>query len=275
MTRSTLKSLERKIAEGRGQGFGRDYKPWLLIHEVPSKGLANRILGWKTERIHHLMSLMERDYFFLLEWADEVLDIREQYPLLPIEETLMIADYLGVKHPTNPKTKERTIMTSDFLLTFKNSLGETLGARAVKPSEELNKKRTIEKLKIEEIYWMRRKIPWKIVTEKEISTIKARNILWLHPRHTSESLPVSEAMIPVIGNALAKKIIRNPLQALSIYTREVDTQLQIPKGSSLAVVRYLLASKQWYVDMSVRLNPDRPLSLINPPVTIKEVACNR
>jgi hypothetical protein len=32
--------IERRIKEGRGQGRGKDYKPWLVVQDVPSTGLA-------------------------------------------------------------------------------------------------------------------------------------------------------------------------------------------------------------------------------------------
>ena len=41
----------------------------------------------------------------MLEFIDEVVDIREQF-LLELAETLLIADELGIKHPANPVTKE-------------------------------------------------------------------------------------------------------------------------------------------------------------------------
>ncbi|WP_077849884.1 TnsA endonuclease N-terminal domain-containing protein [Clostridium puniceum] len=37
---------------------------------------------------------------------DDVVDIREQYPLLPIEDTLAIALELGIKHPEDPQTHQ-------------------------------------------------------------------------------------------------------------------------------------------------------------------------
>ncbi|WP_318246853.1 hypothetical protein [Bacillus norwichensis] len=39
--------------------------------------------------------------------------IREQYPLLPIKETIVMADKLGLKHPTDTKTGEPVVMTTD------------------------------------------------------------------------------------------------------------------------------------------------------------------
>jgi hypothetical protein len=35
--------IAKRIKEGRGQGSGANYKPWLRIHEVPSQGLSHRI----------------------------------------------------------------------------------------------------------------------------------------------------------------------------------------------------------------------------------------
>lgn len=60
---------------------------------------------------------MERNYFYLTEYSDVVIDFREQFPVLPLEETRLIADELGIKHPTDPKTGEPILMTTDFLLT--------------------------------------------------------------------------------------------------------------------------------------------------------------
>ncbi len=70
-------TIEKRINEGRGQGRGGDYQPWLLIQDVPSQGLATRIKGWKTKRVHHLLSNLELSYFYILEWSPVVFDIRE------------------------------------------------------------------------------------------------------------------------------------------------------------------------------------------------------
>ncbi|WP_233882598.1 hypothetical protein [Brevibacillus laterosporus] len=80
---TSISQIEKRIKEGRGQGYGREYIPWLLIQDVPSSGRATRIHGWKTNRFHHVHSDLERSYFYILEWSDIVTDIREQFPLLP------------------------------------------------------------------------------------------------------------------------------------------------------------------------------------------------
>lgn len=114
-------SYDRKFKEGRGQGVGIEYKPWITIQDVPSLGRATRLKGFKVPRQFEFLSDLERNYFYLSEYSDSVVDIREQYPLLPIEETIVIADELGIKHPADPKTGEPIVMTTDFLVTTNSS----------------------------------------------------------------------------------------------------------------------------------------------------------
>jgi hypothetical protein len=81
-------TIKKWIAEGRGQGHGKNYAPWLRARDVPSNGYVNRILGWKTTRRHEFLSNLEASYFYLLEWSPFVSDVREQFPL-NLDETSM------------------------------------------------------------------------------------------------------------------------------------------------------------------------------------------
>jgi hypothetical protein len=43
-------SIDKKLKDGRGQGIGIDYKPWVTIQDVPSLGRATRLKGIKVPR---------------------------------------------------------------------------------------------------------------------------------------------------------------------------------------------------------------------------------
>ena len=96
---TTAKTIEKRLAEGRGQGRGVNYIPYLKVHDVSSNGISSRISGWTTLRTHHLLSKIETATFYVFDWAERIKDIREQYPLLPIDETLAIAESLCIRHP--------------------------------------------------------------------------------------------------------------------------------------------------------------------------------
>ncbi|CAM5186253.1 transposase [Lysinibacillus sphaericus] len=141
--RTRTSKAEKWIKEGRGSGVGADYKPWLNIQDVSSKGRSTRLKGIKTNRQHEFLSDLERNHFYLTEYSDSVVDIREQFPLLPLEETIVIADELGLKHPTDPKTNEPVVMTTDFLLTVEKGSGLVELARTIKIKDELLPKRKL------------------------------------------------------------------------------------------------------------------------------------
>lgn len=58
--------------QGRGQGAGSDYKPWLTVRDVPSEGRSHRVFGHLTQRTHHLLSDLELATFLLLQWRPSV-----------------------------------------------------------------------------------------------------------------------------------------------------------------------------------------------------------
>ena len=41
------KKIARFLAEGRGSGELKNYKPWLNIQDFPSLGRVHRLTGWK------------------------------------------------------------------------------------------------------------------------------------------------------------------------------------------------------------------------------------
>ena len=110
--------VEKRIKKGYGRGRGKDYRPWLPVQAFSSRGYASRVPGWKTGREHHLLSNLELDFFYIADLAGPGVDIREQHPLLPVEETVAIATALGIRHPVYPKTKAPAVLTTDFLITL-------------------------------------------------------------------------------------------------------------------------------------------------------------
>ena len=263
--RNTTKSTIRKwIDEGRGQGVGAAYRPWLQVQDVPSTGISSRIKSWKTGRIHHLLSRLETNFFFNLEWSLRVTDIREQFPLLPVEETGSIAENIGVRHPTDPKTRESIVMTTDFLITIFDGFTSREIARTVKPSAELGSDRVLEKFEIERRYWESRQISWGIVTEHEISAVLAKNVQCLYGSYHLNEFPGLNTMrLAQIEQAILASISSGiPLAEI---TSQCDDRLGLSPGTSLTAVRHLIATRRWLVDMQIALEPGKPLRILGVP----------
>lgn len=143
----TEEKIQKWLADGRGQGVGRDYKPWLTIRDVPSIGRAHRPRSHSVGRTHHLLSDLEFGHFLYFDMADDVVDIREQFPL-PRDTTRHLAANLKYRHPRQPGTDGDMVMTTVLLITRMVNGVKVLEAYAVKPSSEVLKKHVLQKLHI-------------------------------------------------------------------------------------------------------------------------------
>ncbi|MDR3105152.1 MAG: TnsA endonuclease N-terminal domain-containing protein [Yokenella regensburgei] len=178
---NSYQNYEQALGQGVGLGHLQDYQPWLRVQDVPSYGNRSVIFGLKTMRKHHFMSSIESDFFYQAEFNESVVDIREQFPLLPLTLTERIANHIGVKHPTIKGIKGPAalhVMTTDFLLTIKNANGDIkYKAFAVKP-DGIPSLRVAEKLEIEHLFWALHDIEFKIYTGSESNKNVSKNIAW-------------------------------------------------------------------------------------------------
>lgn len=253
--RTTAATIARRIKEGRGKGHFAEYKPWLTIHDVPSLGVVTRVPGWKSGRLHHYFSEhFELAHHYQMEWALDVVDIREQYPLLPLEKTLFIAQKLGIKHPTDPKTKHPIVMTTDMLLTVRSGGELRFVAHSIKPVAKLNR-RVLEKLQIEKYYFNDQGIEWRLITENQINYDLVKNVEWLHSAKTlDETTYLNNQLVHELEPVLYENI-KNQNKPLAKITLDIDKRKGLLEGTSMNVVRYLIANRLWEVDMSRRILP--------------------
>jgi len=248
--------LKRWIKEGRGQGEGKEYKPWLTIQDYPSMGRATRIFGWTTQRIHHFFSDSQLKYFYLLDWEEKVVDIREHYPLLDLETVLEDTADLKLDKFIDKKTKEPYILTTTFLITLLNFDGQkSFAARSIKYASELSKKTTVEKLEIERRYWTAKGINWGIVTNKDISDVRAKNIEWIHSAMTSDGCNgLSKEEFDDLLNGLLYRLIDNQQNIRKIIS-EFEKDYFLDAGVGLLLFKHLIARKKIVLDM------DKPINL--------------
>ncbi len=177
---STALQIARKVKNGRGQGTGKNYKPWLHIHDVPSSGRSHRVYSHKTERIHHLLSDLELATFLVFESSPTITNIQEQFPLRR-EDTQELAIKYHLRHSAVRGVDQ--VMSSDFLIDTQINSHKQFAVQ-VKPVEVLSNPKIVEKLELERRYWQLKKIPWFLVTERQIDPVVKKNLLIAHQAGT-------------------------------------------------------------------------------------------
>lgn len=258
----TEEKFKRFIKEGRGQGTGKEYKPFWTINDFPTKGRASRLLGWKTDRIHNFFSDIEKNLFLLLDWdeQDNIIDIREHYPLLNLEEVIDNSEQLRLDKFTDKETAIPYVITTTFLVTQKDNFGrESNIAISVKGSTELSRDITIERLEIERRYWSSSKVPWSIITEKEIPKVKCKNIEWIHSTlRDCKEFGISNEERFYYKNLLKNHLINSNEEVRKII-RDFERNLNIEEGKGLYIFKYLIASKE------IKINMDKEIVLDMKP----------
>lgn len=229
-----------KKLKTRGKGTGRDYSPFIKVHEISSSGESVRILGATSGRIHHLLSGLELSAFLIFDWCRRTIDIREQYPI-PIDDSLDICSQLGIKHPhIRGKLK---VVTTDLLVDFED---KSELAIAVKPSDQLGNERTIEKLQIEKTYWENLGIDWLAFTEREISNSLRENLNWITPYLKNENLNSHQTNLPDIEDLLLR-ICKPTQDKVTLLCGKLDDQYQVEPGSHISALRHAVANRLIHV----------------------------
>lgn len=254
---------ERFIKEGRGIGEEANYKPWLTIQDFPSLGRATRVFGVKTQRMHHFFTDLETRYFYLLEWNDSVIDIREQYPLLDIDDVLHDKTDLNFEIFKDKKTGTQYVLSTTFLITTKgNGNRKNYFARSIKTSSELSKKVTLERFEIERRYWESKGIDWGIVTDKEISVVRVKNIEWVYPSLNSyKDRGLTQDDILYMSNNFIDGIHDSKV-TIRDFTMEFDKNYNLEAGTGLFIFKYLIALKIIEVDMDKPININETLDTV-------------
>lgn len=227
--------IARRIKDGRGQGLGKEYRPWLYVQDVPSDGRSHRVYSHKTGRIHHLLSDLELAAFLVFEWTPNITDIREQFPLNR-DDTRTITRENRLKHPSIRGVDQ--VMSSDFLVDIEFGPYRQFAIQ-VKPIEQLADNNTTEKLQIERRYWELKQIPWFLITENQIDPVVKENMSWLYPTKTEGMVEKELLMqVPFFHSVFSK----SPQTKVIDICKQIDMAYALEIGQTLRDVRTLTAN---------------------------------
>jgi hypothetical protein len=248
----TEKKIEDMKAEGRGTGKLHSYLPWLDVAMVSSHGRSRRVWSPKTRRTHHLLSNVEYDLFLALEWCQDVVDIREQYPL-DREVTQEQARLLGIRHPCYPGTNVPTVMTVDFLVTRVAAGKEYAEAFNAKRTEAAEDEPALAKLEIQRATLEALDVPHHLVFHSDIPDQMVRNIDWIRSGlvHDDEVGPfegfwdtMQSKMVSFLSRADGKR-------TLDWCCSEFDTEAGVERGTGVRIAKILMHARQLVVDLAL------------------------
>lgn len=159
-----------------------EYRPIISAIRNSSSGRRHRIKSWKRKNSYHVLSDIEANCLFKLIWDNNVVSIREQYPLEP-DLVKRIHNVNKIKqHKYNINGKNETkLFTIDFLVEVRQMNGDIvifmINCKYKKEAEEQKDK----SIKIEKAYAKIKGYKWILFTEDDIDIILGQNVSCLIP----------------------------------------------------------------------------------------------
>lgn len=258
-------TFSKWIKEGRGKGRNHEYKPWITIRDLPSQGRSHRVFGHKSQRTHHLFSDIELAVFMILEWHEDTIEIREQFPLRR-EDTTRLAKIAGIAHPSDKGVLQ--YMSSDFLVNSLNKERSKFVLQA-KHTDAFGEPRTIEKLELERRYWEEKEVQFFLVTEQEIPEIVLQNIEWLYPIERDE---IENEKLIDLAEFYLSQFKKYPNHSIIEIGKKIDTAYEQDPGEALRDIRILLAKRCFKFDIysAIRKLKAKDLVLSDLPILVEE-----
>ena len=172
-----MKSFKKRIEEGRCQGIGAEYVPFITSREARSRGTASSIYDAIEGRLVHTLSTTETWAYYKIRWDPDVIHIREQY-LLDTDRMRKIGKEFGVKCGD--------YYTTDFLVDYKDGSQRAYSVKySRREFDENNPKyfgneKAFSKLVIrqamEKLYWESQGVAFSIITREDINLDYVINI---------------------------------------------------------------------------------------------------
>lgn len=168
------KSDKKKLQEGRCLGEGSEYIGFIKANEAKSTGTATEIYDPIENRTVDVLSMGEQEYFWIMRYRDDVQTIREQ---MRLDKDIVkeVCQQRGFKSPTK-------ILSTDFRISFANGRELACSVKASRKEFDSGRvqKEKYEKLlirqTIEQEYWKKFGIEFRIVFRDELNHVLAKNI---------------------------------------------------------------------------------------------------
>lgn len=248
--------LRPRIRRGRGIGQGLQYRSWLKVRDVPSRGTSSMPPGIVVKRPYHLLSEFEAIYFFLVERKSGTADIQEQWPILDLDRTIELCLQFGVHHQFRGPYPEP--FTIDFLIT--ESMGGELKSRAasIKTPEDAADPAIRQRLAVEYAWCVERGIPWTLIDTSAFSKTMLATLrfmrTWFSNRYEPDldsAAQFSEQFHTSFkANVLLDELIRNTAKRLHLSNTDAQN-----------IFRYCAWTDRINVSLKHPLSLDRPLVL--------------
>ncbi|MAF04076.1 MULTISPECIES: TnsA endonuclease N-terminal domain-containing protein [unclassified Herbaspirillum] len=252
--------LQKKIKKGRGVGSFDGYQPWITKSDFGSAGSATTVQGIVVPRVHHVLSDLEHIYLMLLERRPNVIDIREQWPILHIDKTLELCERFGVTH--GYASGAPVPFTIDFLVTFEMDGKKYYEAKSVKTPEDAQNSKVRSRLQIEYQWCRLKNCPWVLVKTDGFSgrnkKVVFENLNFMREWFKNRYEPDLDETLEFLRFF---RTLYSPVRRLDELMERTASGLRVTDGNADNLIRFAMWKDLLKVSLTEKIDLTRPLIL--------------
>ncbi len=279
MNRRTWGAVEKHIQLGRGSGHLDCYLPWLFLHRKNASPTSNQIVkslpGYK--RASHFFARVEYYFALLCLWLG-ALDVREQFPLWPMEHPhpltgsgpvwraprarglWAIAEQAAIRHGTEVgSNRVPYVATMDIMVTAGNLSRKKLAGISLKPHDLVTAAeptdRMIERQELERRYMVEIGSHHVIADSSMLSLTLRANLDACARNFNAERLEDNRHQ-DLLGVLCDASLALELEHALRLSARAID----LPYAEAMPLVMSAIWHREIDVDITEPIRPDFPLT---------------
>ena len=263
----SLAQVRSRLKRGLGRVKDGEYRSFIPRRAARTRGERTEESAFGSERQLSLMSRGERRVALMLWWDEEVLDVREGYPLLPVDETVEIAEELQVRFPMG-RNRQPLVRTFDFLVRHAR-LGVVAFSR--KDRNDLDAPRLLQLLEIERRFAQRRGWHWAALTEDDVPETMAANLQILNEHWLLSGVHANASKVTADATWLMSRLQRRG-RGLLDTCRDFDASFDHEPGTGLSIAWHQLAHKCWNANLDEPLDARVTRPHLGPPILNRWIA---
>lgn len=249
-------------------GEGASYRSGTSVREFNSFGRCHRVFNVRVGRVLDLFSNGEYRYTELVGFDERVFRIEEQYPILPVSETVTLALELGVRHPMDGRFY--LPMRSDLLIHLRTNRKAAARRALLEVKMECDLegdegKRTREKLAIKEMWCKANEVSFHLLLKEDLPMTAVKNIRWLRYGIAGESRMPRTQVFARFLSVFKELWEEGQTETLMHLVGKCARRCGIDHDTAYRYFRWAVWARRLPVDLGKRILPCLPLASTELP----------
>lgn len=249
-------------------GEGSSYRSGTSVREFNSFGRCHRVFNVRVGRVLDLFSNGEYRYTELVGFDERIFRIEEQYPILPVSETVTLALELGVKHPM--EGRYYLPMRSDHLIHLRTNRGGVarramLEVKMARDLEGDEGKRTREKLAIKKLWCKANDVSFHLLLKEDLPMTIVKNIRWMRYGIAGEPRMPRTKRFGSFLSVFKELWAERPNETLMNLVGKCAPRCALDPETTYRFFRWAVWARRLPVDLRERILPCLPIASTELP----------